>query len=300
MNTRAFLATTAAAAFLFGAAATANAQNVSVSGSYSVTAVGGVTSGSITLGYGDQCIDTGGTQCSNGAGNAPPANRMNTLTTTGSGTPQTTVSGFSYTSTATNLKGSPVSPTTSSNNSGGLTYAGSNMQFAIDPATGNNQTATLNATFTITYGSNSPITFTAQASFAADSANDNDALVWANNDSTTGITNGTLVAENGVINSSDLITITGNGEYTGESTTPSGAACDCGYAEYAVSLGAGNGTLDIYLQDDEDWDLGSAIQLEYQPVGTPEPASMALFATGLVGFGAIRRRMTRKTQKAAA
>ncbi len=57
------------------------------------------------------------------------------------------------------------------------------------------------------------------------------------------------------------------------------------------TLAAGNHTAELFFADRHQVQAGVTFAPTFQVTSTPEPASLSLFATGLVGvFGAVRRK----------
>lgn len=109
---------------------------------------------------------------------------------------------------------------------------------------------------------------------------------------------------------------TGAGSYTlsqaGDcSTSSSGDDTDCvvwssgnNPLDFTLDTATEDYTLAIDLVDAQDWDITPDVTFTLTgtpvtPPTVPEPASMVLFASGLVGLTAIRRRMSRKSAAAA-
>ena len=255
MNRQTLFAATAAAALLLGAAATANAQTtLTIQGSYTATALS--HSNTPTIGIGNEKIDQD----------------------SGTSTDQETLSNPFTVSLNNNTSTNPMSTKS------GL-YASSNYLFSVNPATScsfctnDTITDTISADLTIYSGTSDTGTVVGTIDltmyYEADYANDTDYIYW---ESSAGSYSGG--SDNSTVN------------VVSASTADNGT----GSAEFSVVLGDSLGTLDITLSNDYDWDLGTEISLDLIPTNTPtpEPASMVLFASGLAGLGALRRRRSRK------
>jgi hypothetical protein len=239
MNTRTFLATTAAAALFFGGAVTANAQSLTITSvSVNYTAISG-SPGS--------CSNCGG-----GAGSFIQTSGSDSTTNAGNVTMQTLPDTVSL--STKNSPNFPLNPILAVNPPSGISEGTLALTLGLKDANG--------VSFSETY----------DGGYFANSSTDTDCLNWQST---------TITSCTGTMESS-FPTASGNGNLLATFTEDGN--------NYALTLSY-----------ETDWNMAQYAGFEWTGSTTtvPEPASMVLFGSGLVGLVAIRRRMSRKARKAA-